>query len=565
MRVSNIHIYNIILDSVGRTGIQISGGDSGVNEINNCHVTRTGFEFNPTQGSGIILGGYTEGYVHDNYIRNTYQHGISLLGAGLMRVENNDIDSSGYLGGMSNPDYSSISADTRETINEGATPKGIYSTVYVRNNKVGVSTNRTGTKTAYRSIDIGYGYFNLPTWNNNNIICGNVLQDGKTPAEFRINPNIGYTTNCSGTPPPPAANPIPGKIEAVSFSAMKGVQTQPTTDAGGGLNVGYIDNGDYMDYSVTVAAAGRYTASFRIATVAAGSSLQVLSSAGAVLATMSLPNTGGYQSWQTVATALTLPAGSQVLRIKSTSAGAWNINWMNFTTGYPVPGKIEAENFSAVSAGVQAQATTDAGGGLNLGWIYSGDYMDYSVNVATTGQYKVSFRVAAPGVGASLLLLTSAGAVLTSLNLPKTGGYQTWQTVSATISLNSGIQILRLKSTSGSAWNINWLQFDNATQASAIDPSDASGRGLVLDGPEVLNIYPNPVGSRFSLQVNNSLTGPMRVQLLDMAGVIRQTVDCQKTGTAFQVDINTASLATGVYIVRIQLGDRMEVRKIIKL
>ncbi len=45
---------------------------------------------------------------------------------------------------------------------------------------------------------------------------------------------------------------IPGKIEAENYSAMNGIQTEPTTDTGGGLNVGWIHVGDWLDYNVNV-------------------------------------------------------------------------------------------------------------------------------------------------------------------------------------------------------------------------------------------------------------------------------------------------------------------------
>lgn len=80
-----------------------------------------------------------------------------------------------------------------------------------------------------------------------------------------------------------------------------------------------------------------------------------------------------------------------------------------------------------------------------------------------------------------------------------------------------------------------------------------------------LNMYPNPARDRFTIQVNNSQTGLMRVQLVDVAGVVRQTVDCQKTGVQYQVDINTSSLATGIYFVRLQIGSWTAVRKLSKL
>ena len=208
MRLSNIKIYNIILDSVGRSGIQMSGADSGINEIYNCRVSRTGFELNPQQGSGIILGGYTHAYVHDNYVRQTFQHGIFALGAGLQRIENNDVDSSGWLNGSSNPGYSNIAADTRLTTNQGATPAGINSTVYVRNNLVGISTNIDSYTKAMYNIDIGLGYYVYPTWNNDNILCNNLIKRTAAPAVTRVMKLIQFATNCSAPPPniPPVAN-----------------------------------------------------------------------------------------------------------------------------------------------------------------------------------------------------------------------------------------------------------------------------------------------------------------------------------------------------------------------
>jgi hypothetical protein len=49
---------------------------------------------------------------------------------------------------------------------------------------------------------------------------------------------------------------LPGKIEGEDFSDMSGVQTENTSDAGGGLNVGWIDDGDWMDYQINVLSSG---------------------------------------------------------------------------------------------------------------------------------------------------------------------------------------------------------------------------------------------------------------------------------------------------------------------
>jgi len=49
----------------------------------------------------------------------------------------------------------------------------------------------------------------------------------------------------------PVWNYIPGKIEAENFSDQSGVQTENCTDVGGGLNVGWIDTNDWMEYPIS--------------------------------------------------------------------------------------------------------------------------------------------------------------------------------------------------------------------------------------------------------------------------------------------------------------------------
>ena len=52
------------------------------------------------------------------------------------------------------------------------------------------------------------------------------------------------------------------KVEAESYHVMSGVPTRPTTDAGGGLNVGWLDPGDWMAHTITAPTAGTTRCSF---------------------------------------------------------------------------------------------------------------------------------------------------------------------------------------------------------------------------------------------------------------------------------------------------------------
>jgi hypothetical protein len=368
---------------------------------------------------------------------------------------------------------------------------------------------------------------------------------------------------------------VPGTIQGESYSAMSGVGTETTADAGGGQDVGWIDNGDWMDYAVNVATAGLYTANFRVATPNAGASFQVLTSGGVVLSTVAVPNTGAYQTWQTVSATLNLGAGNQTLRIRSTASPIWNINWWQISNTtlsgtISIPGKIETENYSAMS-GVATQGTSDAGGGLNVGWIDRGDYMDYAVNVTAAGVYAASFRTAALSVGAVFQVLSSSGTVLATVNVPATGAFQSWQTVTANVTLPAGNQTLRLKSTAPPNWNINWMQFVKAGTAAATVGTQ-NGEALKMgadstaeDITSSLVVFPNPVHDQLTIRINNDQTGTMLVQLTDAVGAIRGAYNFSKTAGFTQVNLSTANLTRGIYFVRIQIGNRSEIRKIIKL
>lgn len=212
-RLSNIRIWNIILDSVGRSGIQMSGADSGSNKIYNCNVRRTGYELNPQQGSGIIIGGHSQVYVHDNKVRCTFQLSIWDLGSGLSRIENNDCDSSGHIysptsgADTTNPNYVPIGSDTRPTVqlwpNDSLSASGLgpllsrrtaptLAILTVKGNKVGIGTF---LPIPGLQIDIwpnsSASLIGIP-----NQVCSNVMQNGVTPAFFRVNSNVTYLNGC---------------------------------------------------------------------------------------------------------------------------------------------------------------------------------------------------------------------------------------------------------------------------------------------------------------------------------------------------------------------------------
>jgi len=78
-------------------------------------------------------------------------------------------------------------------------------------------------------------------------------------------------------------------------------------------------------------------------------------------------------------------------------------------------------------------------------------------------------------------------------------------------------------------------------------------------------IYPNPVRDNFVLQLNNSQTGKMNVQVVNQNGAIIRSYLFNKDRMVNQVTVPANDLPTGVYFVHVQIGTWSDKRKIVKL
>ena len=91
---------------------------------------------------------------------------------------------------------------------------------------------------------------------------------------------------------------IPGTIEAELFTAMSGIQLEQTTDVGGGQNVGYTHNGDWLEYTLDIGSAGSYRIEYRVASLVGSAGFSVRLD-GVEIDRPRVTRTGGWQSWTT--------------------------------------------------------------------------------------------------------------------------------------------------------------------------------------------------------------------------------------------------------------------------
>ena len=348
---------------------------------------------------------------------------------------------------------------------------------------------------------------------------------GKTWANLVAGgPTWSFTTSGTApagtTPPPSGSTPyggtaaaVPGTFQAENFDEggqnvayydttagntsgayrATDVDLEPTTDAGGGYNLARTKLGEWVQYTVDVGASGSYRLEARVANSGSGARFQVMVD-GTDVGSVSVPNTGGWQAWQTVSTApIALSAGQHQIRIVfsavSSTGGAGNFNWFRFAaeaststlpppppppppsspafggTPLALPGILQAENFDLGSSGVAYYDVSagNAGGvyrdtnvdisttsdplsaGYFVGWARVGEWLTYTVSAEESRAYDVSVRLANVGSGAAFRIEVDGVDRTGAIAVPNTGGWDTWQTVNVgNIPLTQGAHVIRL-------------------------------------------------------------------------------------------------------------------------
>lgn len=140
-----------------------------------------------------------------------------------------------------------------------------------------------------------------------------------------------YETYGSSTTLPPVDN-TPIRIEAESFEAMDGVVVGPTADASDGMEIGYLDAGDWAAYGeVSVPKSGNYKLEMRISSLNGGGYVNFEEAGGApVYTSLAIPATGGWDKYDNISTTVFLEEGNHRFGL-GVSVGEWNLDWFSLT------------------------------------------------------------------------------------------------------------------------------------------------------------------------------------------------------------------------------------------
>ena len=127
----------------------------------------------------------------------------------------------------------------------------------------------------------------------------------------------------------------PKRKQAEHFTLNQGAQLESTSDQGGGQNLGFLDDGDYVSFD-PMNLANIDSLVYRAASGGSGGTIEVRvgSPGGQLVSTATIQPTGGWQQWADFSAPVTDPGGTHelffVFRNPTATSGLFNLNWIQF-------------------------------------------------------------------------------------------------------------------------------------------------------------------------------------------------------------------------------------------
>ena len=234
-----------------------------------------------------------------------------------------------------------------------------------------------------------------------------------------------------------------------------------------GPNTYYIGanaTGEWLNYTIDVPYSGNYRLDIRVATPKSNRRVHVEFDGMDGTGPLKVPNTGWWTTWQTLSASVTLNAGRQVMRLVIDHGGL-NIDQISLVVDLIEDDEngltVQTENYDQ---GGQDIAYFDKTPGNKGGryrsddvdiWWYgpntyyiganaTGEWLNYTIDVPYSGDDRLDIRVATPKSNRRVHVEFDGMDGTGPLKVPNTGWWTTWQTLSASVTLNAGRQVMGL-------------------------------------------------------------------------------------------------------------------------
>lgn len=234
-----------------------------------------------------------------------------------------------------------------------------------------------------------------------------------------------------------------------------------------------------------------------------------------------------------------------------------------------LPGRLEAENFDdpGYGAGNNSYSVSSSGNGTSdyrngkganlytgatgvvIGYNTTGNWYEYTVNVAEAGTYTVIASVASQDGGAFSLSVDSVAAT-SSITVPATGSYKDFTEVTAEVTLTAGEHILRL-TVDKEYFDIDYLEFTSGS--ASITPTPTPGASADEEDPLLsrdLNLETQKLQSYYVFDQQGVRLGVMSAYGFDAAKEILQTTSDIKTSGVYYLRSRATGKIQPVRVIR---------------
>lgn len=360
----------------------------------------------------------------------------------------------------------------------------------------------------------------------------------------------------------------------------------------GGYDVGYIVNGEWLEYTVNVTA-GTYKIDANVAAIAAGKTFS-LQLDGTTIASFTVPNTGAWGTFQlTTVNNVVLSAGQKILRISATSTD-FNIDKLVFTAATttvnqsPVVNLTSPSNNASIAAPASiaiAATASDADGTINKVDFYNGTTLlgtdatspyTYTWTNVAAGNYNITAKATdnANAVTTSSMITLTVTAVVTSNTCSgialyvETGGYAAGSKVQ-----NSGSQYQckpypysgwcngaawAYAPGTGAYWSDAWTLLGTCSASARMSDAATVNDALLIN-------LPNPFSATTTIQLETMEAGEVLVTLYNKTGqALKEISSGYLSAGTHQFILDASDLKADVYLIKCTTSSGVVTRKIVK-
>lgn len=197
--------------------------------------------------------------------------------------------------------------------------------------------------------------------------------------------------------------------------------------------------------------------------------------------------------------------------------------------------------------GVDIEPCSDlVSNGYNVGWIESGEWLNYTFEAAQTNTYNLNIRYTANSSDGKILLSIDGVNLGSFIDLPSTGGWQNWQSVVIeNVEIEAGTHTMLARFFFG-GFNLNYFQFT----PQFVDVEEDDDKPVEDFG--LLQNYPNPFNNQTVIKYSIPESSHINLVVYNSNGeLIDELINDVRSPGEYSYTYESGNIASGVYFINL--------------